>query len=300
MKRHCLGPVLIPVFLVLAAAPVVAYGPNLLSNPGFDTSTVGWSLTGPGTLSWSPTDALGNPHSGSAKILVSGPLPVVLTTSPCVTLSPGDRYVITGSVWVEQADAADSVGLGIQFFTDAACATPSAGGFSELDLTVPQWLDAAGGVQVEGPGGDQSMKIMLRARDNGPSSNLTVYFDNPSLRTGACAPLGQALCLNNGRFEVFAHWKLADGTEGEGRAVPFANDSGSFWFFSPTNIEMDVKVLNGCGINNRYWVFAAGLTNVEVTLYVRDTETGQLKTYTNPQGQTFLTITDTSAFATCP
>ena len=59
-------------------------------------------------------------------------------------------------------------------------------------------------------------------------------------------------------------------------------------------------MLNGCAINNRYWVFAAGLTNVHVDLTVTDTQTGQIKTYINPQGRTYVTILDTNAFATCP
>jgi hypothetical protein len=60
-----------------------------------------------------------------------------------------------------------------------------------------------------------------------------------------------------------------------------------------------VKVLNGCGVNNKYWVFAAGMTNVNVVLTVTDTVSGQVKTYTNPQGRTFRSILDTGAFATC-
>ena len=36
------------------------------------------------------------------------------------------------------------------------------------------------------------------------------------------------------------------------------------WFFQAENVEAVVKVLNGCGINDRYWVFAGGLTDVKV------------------------------------
>jgi hypothetical protein len=63
---------------------------------------------------------------------------------------------------------------------------------------------------------------------------------------------------------------------------------------------MLIKVLDGCNINNRYWVFAAATTNVEYTLRVTDTETGASKQYRNPLGQASPAITDTSAFATCP
>ena len=55
-------------------------------------------------------------------------------------------------------------------------------------------------------------------------------------------------------------------------------DSGYFWFFNPSNVELTVKVLNGCGLNNQWWVFISGLTNQGWTLHVRDTQTG-LKLY---------------------
>ena len=63
---------------------------------------------------------------------------------------------------------------------------------------------------------------------------------------------------------------------------------------------MVIKVLNGCGLNLRYWTFAGGLTDVNVVMTVTDTQTGAVKTYTNPQGAPFQPIQDTDAFATCP
>ncbi|MEP6767099.1 MAG: hypothetical protein ABJC61_00420 [Acidobacteriota bacterium] len=108
------------------------------------------------------------------------------------------------------------------------------------------------------------------------------------------------MCLNNGRFRVTADWSTSDGRTWRGEAVPLTSDSGYFWFFSSANIEAVVKVLNGCSFNDRYWVFSAGLTNVEVTLRVVDTNTGLLKTYVNRLNTAYQPIQDTSAFATCP
>ncbi|HVT18765.1 MAG TPA: hypothetical protein VHQ90_21600 [Thermoanaerobaculia bacterium] len=59
-------------------------------------------------------------------------------------------------------------------------------------------------------------------------------------------------------------------------------------------------MLNGCGVNGRYWVFAGGLTNVGVTLGVTDTATGQEQTYRYPPGVPFPPLQDIAAFATCP
>lgn len=82
--------------------------------------------------------------------------------------------------------------------------------------------------------------------------------------------------------------------------VKLTDDSGYLWFFQSTNIEAVVKVLDACGFNQRFWVYAGGLTNVQVTMTITDTMNGTVKTYTNPQGKAFQPIQDSSAFATCP
>ncbi|MCP4658622.1 MAG: hypothetical protein GY856_24695 [bacterium] len=79
-----------------------------------------------------------------------------------------------------------------------------------------------------------------------------------------------------------------------------SDDSGLLWFFDPDNWELLVKVLDGCAVNQRYWVFAAATTNVETTLEVTDSLSGQMKTYHNPLGTSAAAVTDTFAFATCP
>ncbi len=64
---------------------------------------------------------------------------------------------------------------------------------------------------------------------------------------------------------------------------------------------MVAKVLNACDLEpfHRFWVFAAGLTNVEVTFQVTDTASGQVEIYTNPQGMPFAPIQDLRSFDTC-
>ncbi len=126
-------------------------------------------------------------------------------------------------------------------------------------------------------------------------------FRRPVIPSGPCVPDARTLCLNNDRFSVSARWKKLDGTTGDGTGIELTADSGYFWFFNSANIELVVKVLNACSLSNpAYWVFAAGLTNVEVTLRVTDTHTGSVKTYVNPLGNAFAPVQDTSAFATCP
>jgi hypothetical protein len=141
-------------------------------------------------------------------------------------------------------------------------------------------------------GGDATAPVSIPAVSLGRG-------DGGLLRQAAC---GDALFLNDGRFQVTAEWATAQDDSGLGVPALLTDETGYFYFFSPDNVELVVKVLNACNLPgfNNFWVFAAGLTNVEVTLTVTDTQTGQVKTYSNPLGRAFQPIQDTSAFATCP
>ena len=104
-----------------------------------------------------------------------------------------------------------------------------------------------------------------------------------------------ALCLLDGRFEVAAEWSTGDGRAGDGTPIADTDATGYMWFFSPGNVELAVKALDGTAINNAFWVFAAGLTDVDYRLTVTDTATGASKTYSNPS-RPFCGLGDTSAF----
>lgn len=133
--------------------------------------------------------------------------------------------------------------------------------------------------------------------------NTASYTTNPrisAIQTTTCTPGTNTLCLNSNRFQLTAQWQKTDGTFGSGTAVPLTSDSGYFWFFDPSNIELVTKALNACAVNNNYWVFGAGLTNVQVILKVLDTSNGASETYFNPLNTAFVPIQDTTAFATCP
>ena len=108
------------------------------------------------------------------------------------------------------------------------------------------------------------------------------------------------LCLRGGRFRIEVSWRNFEGETGVGRLAPaLSTDSGVFYFFAAANWEMLVKVLDGCGLNQHYWVFAAATTNVEYTLTVTDLQTGEEAEYTNPLGTASPAIVDTSALPTC-
>jgi endonuclease I len=128
------------------------------------------------------------------------------------------------------------------------------------------------------------------------------FLDHPEwvacVFEGLCA--GEPLLLNDERFRITLTWQTDQPRSGAGHPELLTTDTGYFWFFRDTNVEVVVKVLDGCPVNGHYWVFAAGLTNVAVQLHVEDTERSMTQTYTNPLNTPFQPIQDTAAFATCP
>jgi len=145
-----------------------------------------------------------------------------------------------------------------------------------------------------------SYTVTLSATNaSGTASSSTTVTVSAGGATTCTADAG-TLCLSGGRFRLTAVWEKTDVSSGPAPAVPLTSDSGYFWFFDPSNIEMVAKVLGACAVNGHYWVFSAGLTNVKVTVTVLDTSNGISEQYVNPQGSAFAPIQDTSAFATCP
>ena len=111
----------------------------------------------------------------------------------------------------------------------------------------------------------------------------------------SCVATSSRLCLQGGRFAVEAEWQDFAGNQGVGTAVRLTGDTGYFWFFGESNVEVVLKVLDGRPVNGKFWVFYGALSSVQYTLTVTDTETGLQKQYFNPSGR-LASIADTSAF----
>ncbi|HSS48569.1 MAG TPA: hypothetical protein VLX28_06460, partial [Thermoanaerobaculia bacterium] len=140
-----------------------------------------------------------------------------------------------------------------------------------------------------------------------PSDILTTHLLNDigwSLQPTACLEGSDTACVQVGRFEVKVDWQSAT-ANGSGHVMGFAgpraesDESVFWWFFSPTNFEMGVKVLNACPVNGKFWVYLSGLTDQGWTVHIRDTATGATQTYSNPLGHLSSTFADTGAFS-CP
>ena len=138
--------------------------------------------------------------------------------------------------------------------------------------------------------GDGKIPATLTKRE------LVVYDED------RCLPSGNVLCFQDGLFAVGVEWRDFQGGSGSGHAVrlPGRDDTGFFWFFDESNIELTVKILRACPVNGHYWVFISSGSTVEYHLTVTHSVFPTLiNTYSNESGQVPELIADTTAFP-CP
>ena len=96
-----------------------------------------------------------------------------------------------------------------------------------------------------------------------------------------CLESSFASCLQDGRFKVRAYY---DHEEAQNRSAKvrdaFVGDAASlFYFFTFDNPELMVKVVDGCVLNGRYWVFGSAATDLDYAVTVEDRATGRQKRY---------------------
>jgi len=157
-------------------------------------------------------------------------------------------------------------------------------------------------------GAGDSLEVDLWTTDGTDAGTLVLEEirppSSPSLPRNLLSFRGRLLAVAPERLEL---WSTDGSGVGEVLGEPIdaavagaSEDSGLFWFFASTNWELLVKVLDGCSENGHYWVLAAATTNVEYTLTVTDTQTGETFVAQNPLGRNSPAAIDTRAFGTCP
>lgn len=113
---------------------------------------------------------------------------------------------------------------------------------------------------------------------------------------GPCQAGTAVFCARGNRFRVQVNWQaLHLGSRGLGKAVPLTEDTGAFWFFTNTNLELAVKVVDGRPFNGEFWVFYGALSNVQYSVTVSDTQTRVVRSYGNRQ-DLFGSLADVNAF----
>ena len=236
-----------------------------------------------------------------------------------------DQNGNTGRISNVDAFNNDSAGLGNEFFVDLFDATADGRVTLVNDNTqqevalVPVTVTATSftvRIPLSALGGDDgrvdtAILIGTVAEETDLAPNQGSVASTRGQVQGGCTPIdtgdvspcvedATTLCLTDDRFEVTASFVTNVEPDGVGMSQPLTNDTGYFWFFDVDNVEVVVKVLDACVVNNRFWLFAGGLTNVEVEMVVRDTETGLAQVCVNPPQTPFQPIQNTNAFDTCP
>jgi hypothetical protein len=294
------------LFLSVWLAAGAAHAQNLLPNAGFNTSISGWSPTsGYLALSWSSLDAKGSSGSGSLQMTNTSPIDNngYNYIGFCVPVTAGVSYHAGGSFYFASGQAHDAgLGVGFHFYSTANCSSGDLGSTFGIVEPAPTNVWFRTDTQPAlAPGGALGALVTFDFRKVGDGGSVVASLDDAVFEASGsnlCYWSDDRLCLG-GRFTVTAQW-TSDTGSGTGHAVALVSDTGSFWFFSPTNLEILVKVLDACGVNGKKWVFGGGLTNVRVVLTITDLQTLIQQTYTNPLDTAYQPVQDTSAFSTCP
>jgi hypothetical protein len=270
---------------------------------------VGCAVAGPGALCladgrFQATLSYSDPRRGLAGTGIGVPLTAdtgyfwfVAPSTLEVLIKVLDGRALNGHYWVFWGGVTD-VGFRLTVHDSVTGATRTydspAGTFASAADT--RALPAAGGVaaalgddvevrELAAAGLDQmAFTAPLGAADLVPEmapAAAEIAADQQSEPGGAspCTPASPpvarrpGLCLAGHRFEVEASWDDVT-NQGIAQPLPLSDDTGLFWFFSPSNVELVVKVLDGRPLNGRFWVFYGALTNVAYDLVVRHAEDG--------------------------
>lgn len=149
------------------------------------------------------------------------------------------------------------------------------------------------------PAGDYRIRLTEDELGPGPGLATLPFRVHPADR---CLPDAGTLCLQDGRFQVRGAWMDFQGGAGIARAIPLPDrdDTGMFWFFAEDNVELTVKVLDGCGVNGHHWVFLSPGSTAGWEVTVTDLVEDGFRTYRNETGDTPPLTADTAAFPHCP
>jgi hypothetical protein len=193
-------------------------------------------------------------------------------------------------VAIQGADTITNSGIGC-FFQASSCASQEAEELFTHELGHTLGLghscgDAASGKSCADPVRDDAIMRAFIHRDCrggrlGSDDLAAVRASYGPPKPSPCRTTTTSLCLG-GHYQATLRWfNPFDGSSGVGRAIPRTGLTGFFSFGDPSNIELLVKVLD---FGDAVKVFYGELTNLEFTLTVTNTRSGDLRTYRNTDG----------------
>ena len=111
-----------------------------------------------------------------------------------------------------------------------------------------------------------------------------------------CTPT-DVVAVMQGNYEIRMCFETPSGTSTDASNYHLESDtSGLLYFFDRDNVEVLVKVLDGCAINGHRWVFIAPVTDLAFNLTITERSTGRSFEHRNPKSRTARTRSDTAAF----
>jgi hypothetical protein len=159
--------------------------------------------------------------------------------------------------------------------------------------------------QSVGPLAEGPWDVEVRIADR-RGGDAEAPFELAGTRRFTVVPATSDVIVVGGRFAISVEWDGGAVRGGPAKPIRGAlpergeTGSGAFWFFGPENTELLVKVLDGCAINEHFWVFFSAATDLGFEVRIEDLVVeGPPKIYSNQAGETAIAVTDVEAFATC-
>jgi hypothetical protein len=174
------------------------------------------------------------------------------------------------------------------------------GAMSNVEYTL-HVADTATGAKRDYPNtqGQIASRADTAAFASGPGSPTQTIPDTISglfTDDSVCQDREQALCFQQGRIGIEVEFvDPRNGATFQAHPDGLTVGTGTFSFFDPGNVELAVKVIDGGAVNGFFWVFAAGMSNLDYTIKVTDRASGAVRTYHNVKGA-LASFADTRVF----
>lgn len=283
---------------------------NMVPNCAFDSGIEGWiEEEGFGELSWRGDDGADAPGCLEIASLPAG-LTGNLETVFCIPVASEPPSVEWGFSYRQIGpDLSENCSVNVTWFANATCTEHVALGGSLLLDEIGVWAASPSAVTIR-PAGANHLLLNLYC-SNPLGSDYRFRIDDVYARAGLdevlCQPDETTLCINDqpgdGRFRIRMSYETASGGGLSGDAKALNLDAvavrrgGLLYFLNSGNPEVLIKILNGCLINDHFWVFYAATTTVGFELTVEDLATGAVRSWSNTDGFDAVPVSDIEAFS---
>ena len=148
------------------------------------------------------------------------------------------------------------------------------------------------------PGVQNTMRLAIADVSDGILDSAVFLAGGSFTDGGGCVPDAWTVCLLGGRFEITVNWEDYQHVHRDAFVASAGTpESALFYFRQAANWEFLIKIINGCSLNGKYWVYFAAATDVGYVVTVRDTQsTAPPKEYTNTLGTASPAVNDSGAF----